>query len=413
MATHRAGRLARTLKFAGAPLFGLYSEPLGGYYDTDIHSVAINRGKSGRGGGVHPSTMEVRLKGLHSAAVTGNNVRFFLRDAPAAAIAARAGVTADAIKSRFTGRMAQSEVDDDGKRFTSTYRAASWINRLYRSPKHATPVAGRGINSFLQDLMGMANPLAGIVLSFHGDFDQIPVTGPPVLFKDAIDKYTKDIGILVRETRDGRSQVMTLPYRITHTAFRLANGVPLTRSQAVTPARWQQRNDWPAQTVQYKLTNPNGNIVTRSVSIATEETPLVSDYDWSHIKAVTDQLYYNAYGMVYETNTRQFSLPSVTVDLLRLLGSDNPYHRMQAGRLLEMEAGDAVFLSGDWPAPVRGVHFAEGIRENITSDAWTLELELVPYAQAMGSAPSPVVPARAWESAAGPWSAETRAWNQA
>lgn len=413
MATHRPGRLARKLGFAGAPLFGLYSEPLTTLYDKDIHSVAIHRGKSGRGGGVHPSTLEVSLKGQYSSAVTGSNVRFFLRDAPAAAIASRAGVTADAIKMRFTGRMSQTEVEDDGKRFTSTYRAASWINRLYRSPKHATPVAGHGVNRFLQELMGMAQPLAGINLSFHGDFDQIAATGAPVLFKDAIDKYTQDIGILVRETRDGRSQVMTLPYRITHTAFRLENGVPLTRSQAVTPARWEQRNDWPAQTVQYKVANENGNVVTRSVSIASAETPLVASYDWSHIKATTDQLYYHAYGMVYETNTRQFSIPSVTVDLLYLLSSSNPYHRMQAGRLLEMEAGDAVFFSGDWPAPVRGVHFAEGIKETITADAWTLNLELVPYAQAMGAAPSPTVPARSWESATGPWSAESRAWNQA
>lgn len=416
MATHKPGRLARTLAAVtgSGPYFGLYSPALGTLYDSEIISAVTHRGKQSRGGGVHPATLEVAVKGAPVLGATGTNVSLTLREGPAARLAAHTGVSADRLRARYSGRLGQVDTEDTGTRLTTTYSAGSWLARLNRSPVHSTPTAGQNLRRVLSDLFKLSTPLAGINVTFHGDFDTLAETTDPVLYKDAIDRYTTNLGILVRETRAGVSQVLPLPYRITAAAAALSTAVPLTRSQAISPARWQQRNEAPPMVVEYWVTNENGFRVQRSVSVeSTGETPETRTEDWGYIRADTNQLYHHAYGMVYESNPRQFAVPSVKVDLLYLLASPHKYHRDQAGQLLALEAGDPVFFSADWPSSLAGVHFAEGITETINTEEWTLELALVPYAHAMGVAPSPKVPARVWTSARYPWKDESRIWRNA
>lgn len=415
MAGYKPGRLARTLGLTGAgSYFALYSSTVGGLYDDQIESVSIHRGKSGRGGGVHPSTLEITVKGMPALDATGSSVRFFLRETQAARLAARLGTTGPQIERRFTGRLGQVDVEDTGKRFTTTYGAASWITRLNYAPARSVPTAGQSVKRVIQDLLTLnrPTPLAGIIGSFHGDFDTLAETSEPVTFKDAISKYTDDLGILVRETRAGVSQVMSLPYRLDYAQRALPRSVPLTRSEAISPAKWEQRNEWPPVIVDYDVTNENGARVTRTAQIAnyTAESPERRALDWSYIRPTTDQLYHHAYGMVYESNPRQYTVPSVKIDLLRLIASPQQYHRDQAGQLLGMEAGDPVYFSADWPSRLRGVHVAEGITETIGPDEWTLDLSLVPYSHAFGAAPAPEVPARSWESALYPWTDDPRPW---
>lgn len=414
MAVYRPGRLRRVLGNGTMWNFSMYSAAMSAY-DGDIQTVTIRRGKSGRGGGVHPATMEITVNGAPVLGLAGSNVRFFLREEPAARLAARVGTTAAAIATRYTGRIGQSSVEDTGRRFATTYSAASWITRLNHSPKAAFPKAGQDLKRVINDLTHqLDSPLAGVNVTFHGDFDTLAADDTPLLFKDGITKYTADLGLLVRETRGGVSQVLTLPYRAAHAAAAMKTAIPLIRSQAISPARWEQRNEWPPQIIDYQITNPNGAVVTRTAQISTGsgETAERVAKDWSYIKPTTDQLSRHAYGMVYETNTRQYSVPSVTVDLLHLISSPNQYHRDQAGQLLAMEAGDPVFFAGDWPDLLRGIHFAEGVTETIGPDTWTLELSLVPHSHAVGDT-TPVVPARVWESAVNRWNEEPRIWSAA
>lgn len=417
MAGYKPGRLARTLGLTGSgPFFGLYSSTVGGLYDEQINAATIHRGKSGRGGGVHPSTLEITVPGLPALDATGSSVRLFLREVPAARLAARLGTTGPAIERRFTGRLGQVDVEDTGKRFSTSYSAASWISRLNYAPARSTPTAGQSVKRVIADLLTLNRPapLAGIEVTFHGEFDAVATTSEPVTFKDAIGTYTADLGILIRETRAGVSQVLSLPYRLDYAQRTLAAALPLTRSQAISPAKWAQRNEWPPVIVDYDVTNENGARVTRTAQIenTTGESPERLALDWSYIHPTTDQLYQHAYGMVYESSPRQYTVPSVKIDLLHLIASPKQYHRDQAGQLLRMEAGDPVYFSGDWPARLRGVHFAEGITETIGPDEWTLDLSLVPYSHAMGSPNNPAVPARVWDSAGNTWNTETRKWSE-
>lgn len=418
MPTYKPGRLYRVLGKVTSyrSLFGMYSEPLGTLYDADIHSLVMHRGKEDRGGGSFPTTLEATVKGQYSSSVAGENVRVFLRDEPAVAVAAHCGTTAEAIKQRFAGRMGQTDVEDTGKRFTTTFGAASWLAQMNYSPVYFAPPAGMSVVSALAYLAHSDEPNRGINMVLHGDAGKIATDQPLTLFKDGVGKYAEDIGILLQERRNGETHIMPLLYRKGLATTQVATTLPLTRSQAISPAKWEQRNERPAVRIEYLVTNAEGGPARRVAEVAntTGEIRETEELDWTYIQVtdVDNQLYREAYGRVLQSSTRQFTVPSVTIDLLHLIGSSKDYHHKQAGQLLALEHGEPVYFSADWPAPLRGVHFAEGINETVDADTWTLELSLVPYAHAMGDTPTPTVPGRTWDSLAGTWNQQTQKWNQ-
>lgn len=420
MATMRPLRLRRELsKVTGAnPAFAFYSDVTGPIYDKDIQGVVINRGKSERGGGHTANTFEMTINGAASAAVTGQNCRFFLRDLAAADLAARTGQTAESIMYRYQGRMGIVSVEDTPQGAFSTLSAASWLTRMYRSSRTTTPLTGQTIDRIFTDVLGLATPPRGVSVQFAGDFDPIFGNQEPVNFKDALTRYGSDIGIGFYEQRDGSTVIMGLPYRKARADNRAATYLPLTRSQAVSPAVWEQTSEYTADRILFDVTNANGSKVTRTIDIESDDTlKETTREDWSYIQSdsagTSGQLYQEAYGRVFESNTRTFSIPSVKIDLLYLINSPYEYHRQQAGQLLAMQVGDPVFFSGDWPNQLAGVHFAEGMTETVTPTSWTIELELVRYAIAVGETIQPTIKPRVWSSANQTWASNTNIWGNA
>ena len=80
MAGYKPGRLKRMLNrvLGDNPIFAFYTT-FGTFYEDDIYSVSIRRGKDSRGGGLNPTTMEIRVKGRLPATLTGTDSRFFIR----------------------------------------------------------------------------------------------------------------------------------------------------------------------------------------------------------------------------------------------------------------------------------------------------------------------------------------------
>lgn len=419
MAIYKPLRLARTLApFAGSQsMFAMYSEPTGTMLDSVIQSVSIHRGKNQRGGGSNPSTMEIVLKDRYAIALAGHNVRFMIRELPAAALAAHIGVTGPEIERRFTGRLGQTRIEDTGKKYTTTFLASSWVAQLQYAPQKHTPLAGDLVMSTIAALTRSGEPLRGMDVHLYGTSDSIASNQDPVTFRDGITRYAEDLGILLQETRDGRTRIFGHEWRMNDTASRVATELPLTRSQAISPAQWEQANERPASRIEFTITNAAGALATRVAEIDIPVTELreTVEIDWGYIKMVPveGQLYREAYGQVFASNTRQFTVPSITVDMLLLIGSDKQYHRDQAGQMLRLEAGDPVFFSRDWPTPLQGVHFAEGITETITPTSWTIELSLLPYAQVVGDSAVLTIRPRVWDSAGtSVWDEQTQKWNE-
>lgn len=412
----RPGRLYRNLPSTiGRALFGFFS-PDTQLYDGQISSVVITRGRDSRGGGLSPSIMEITVPGLVSPAINGSLVRFFMREVPAERLGAIVGKTGAQISNRYQGRAGAVTVDDDGQRYTSTLTASSFSQQMLTSVRASRPLAGQTIARVLNDAFGTldGSVISGIEFGAYGTYDRLAVSEPdPLLFSNVIGTYAEDLGILIRETRAGQTHAYTSTYRRDQAVGPQLDTMPhLTRSQALTPAKWNQHNELSGLRINYSVTNAAGQVSNRTAEIETNMGMLETiDVDWSHINGDdTLQTFLEAYGRVQERSARHFRLDSISVDLLHLINSPHSFHREQAGNLLALEAGDPIFLSGDWPAPLQGIHFAQQIKETISGDEWRLDLSLYPIAQVLGTT-SPPVPARVWESMRHAWDSEARTWD--
>lgn len=409
------GRLYRKLPAEiGRPLFGFFSTEMQ-LYDADISSVTITRGADSRGGGLSPSVMEVTVPGEVAAAINGTTGRFFMREIPADRLGAIVGKAGPEISDRYRGRLASVSVDDDGKRFSSTITASSYTQQMLLSPRASRPLAGQTIARVFNDAFGTldGSVLAGITFGTYGTYDRVAVSEPdPMTFSDVIGKYATDLGILIRETRAGETHAYSSTYRRDLAIGPQLDTMPhLTRAQALSPATWSQSNEQPGLRIEYSVTNAAGAVSVRTAEITTNLGMIETEtLDWTYVNGDdTLQTFLEAYGRVQERSARHYRLESISVDLLHLISSPHEYHRQQAGNLLALEAGDPIYLSGDWPDRIAGVHFAQQIRETITADEWRLDLSLYPIAQVLGTT-SPPVPARVWDSMRHEWDSEPRTW---
>lgn len=418
MVTYKPGRLHR----AFAPITGtlpLFTVNFGSYSvnDTGIHSIVINRGAQGRNVGHNPSTCEVSVTGRRDDFLTGSLLRVVIPTGVAGLIGGFVGAGAADILTRFRGRLGAIGIDDTGRKFTTTVTGSSYLTQMNYSPASFTPRAQQSLVSILRDMAKADEPIRGIDFNSQLGLTNIVQfqAGEPMLFQDGKDTYAADIGILLQERRDGSTRAWSHESRKANVLAALPFQWPLMRNQAIAPGHYEQANERPARRVQFEITNSAGGVATRTAEISNPTGELVETekVDWSIFQtaALDNQLENEAYARVYGSSARLYTLPTVKVDMLALIKVASEYSKRIARQILLLEVGEPIFLSGDWPTRLRGVHFADGIKETITPDEWSFELSLIPHAAAVGSV-SPDVPAKAWDSAIKAWNEETQEWDQ-
>lgn len=412
---NKPGRLYRKLHDIPKPLFALLTNPLPNITDDNIRKIIINRGKSDNSGGVHPATMEVELDN-NLVGQAGNIIALVINFGARNALAAKLGggeAESAYMASRFRGRLGKQSMYDTGKIPTNTLMCSSWSAQLSYSPDvHSVP-SGTDVGILLERILRPSYLAARIPVIKQGTYDATygESTGT---YSDLISKFAGDVGILVRDTRAGDVEILPMPYRRDNALASIETSVPLTRAQALSPATWVQPNETPA--VEYRLkyrdaANVVKTIVTSGTGTVTGTAP-VEDLDWTYFRAYTDQWRY-VHGMRSATFDDRFRLEEVTVDLLELISSPYEYHRRQASFILRMQVGDPVFLGTDWPTSLRGVHFAEGLKEEITPESWTVTMNLIRFRELTGDEAVGTIPARVWDQANYSWDTETRKWDEA
>lgn len=407
MARYRPGRLYRTLARLGipTPLVQITGDTFS-VDDNQITSITLGHGGTDPSPGIQASTCELLLQ-RPSWIKTGEALDVDLTASAAQALAVHTGTSAAYLRDRFTGRVGSQRNEDTPGRLVARLKGASWSAQLGRVNQVRDFAAGATVAWAIASLCTPA-AIPQITTASYGPWDVISEPILDATYRDTIAKLTSDIGTLARDTRDGTLEIWSLPYRMSWAAQQLETKYPLTRSQAISPATWEQPNeDLPAK-VRADWIAADGTVRARSAG-GTEDS-IVDRHDWLHIKAQTDALDMRFESLVAQQWNRVFRLPSVKVDLLYLLASDKTYHRQQAGMLLELNNGDTIGLSGDWSPYIQGIHVVSGIDEKLTKDEWTMTLSLIPYYVAFGDT-SPPVPAVIWESARHPWDDETRIWN--
>lgn len=418
MATFKPGRLRRTLDpIVGTGwLFAMYTPSYSAYEDV-ITSVTITRGTNGRNVGHNPTTIEIGYAGRYDTLTTGEQQRVFLREAQGTALATFLGCTYADIMYRYQGRLGVIDVDDTGKLFHTTTGGSSWLTQMNFSPASFTPTAGESLNSLYLDMTKADSPARGIDFGTALGVTNVShfAAGESTLFKSGLGDFVEDIGVMFQERRDGSTLSYSHSSRNALANTRLATEYPLMRHQAISPGKYKQSNERPAKRIEYTIYNETGGLATRVAEIEnpTGELRETEQVDWSRwqVHDVDNQLNREAYARVFDSSARLYQVPTITVDLLHLIRRGNTYAKQIAKQMLMLEVGEPIFLSGDWPPRIQGVHFAEGIKETIAKDEWTIELSLVPSAAAIGYT-SPEVAGRAWDSVNTSWNSQTKKWNE-
>lgn len=411
----KPGRLYRkTEGIVTRPLFSLTVDDWPTHFDDAISSITIRRGNGDPNGGVGVSTMEVVIPEIvHFSKMTSRTIQLFMSSNRAQQLAAHTGYSDyTKLMNRFKGRIGPVSVEDTGKVTSSstTFACSSWIAQEARSSHRATLTAPIHIDAAL-DLLLYRAPNYYTMAKF-GVWDTLLETIENTRYSDTIGMLTSDYNVLVGDLRNGNARAMTLPYRLSQALARVTTTAPLTRSQAISPARWQQNSESNAKKWRVIRTDSTGArwTSTRYIEGQVAADAETVELDWEHFQERSDHWDYASRARVHQDNIRQYNLPGVKVDLLHLLGSEQHYHRRQAGELLALEIGDSLNLAGDWPAALQGIQIVTEMTETITGSEWTLDLSLAPLLHVFGEYP-PDIPALVWEQATYPWDSESRRWN--
>ena len=408
---------------ATQPMFRIWNSRGVGLNDHEVKSIKISRGSAEPEDGIHTQTMEFETTAFDPVRA-GEPIVVDLTTYGTQRLQALCGAREHIVKPRFSGRIGKQTVNDvqAGNQHT-TFSCASWEAQLNNidAAKHYT--AGESVSAWIMRLgngHGVGMPVlpdwtAPAPASHYG---HVRVSSEqPVTFKDEFDKWTKDIGLYIQTRRDGTNHILSHQYRWDRALANL-DGIyyPITRSQAISPATWEQPAENIAMNHRVDWWGPDGATYQRWGPDPDNINYAYENYDLTHVRWWTnDQQPVNTGKTYYNRNVLvQYRLPSLTFDILRLLNSPYVSHRDQARQLLELEPGDPVYLSGDWYGQLQGVSFAVGIDESITADGWDITLNLADSREVVGEV-SPVVPARTWESASYRWESPPStnlAWNQ-
>lgn len=409
------------------PLISIWSEadPDFAMNDHDITSITINRGGSNSVIGLQDHTMEVNTIASRGAR-TDKPIHCDLTTYGANRLADLTGATASLIKPRYFGRIGRQTIEDLGgiwdpsKWHTNVY-CSKWQSQLENSDRVGNQISGQTVMYLFDHFMNpeysnlpylpkaeFPSPDAHYGAMIN-DYD---LGTAKITYSEFARKYFDDPGFYVQNTRKGADRVLTMQYRWSVAMSRLENQIPITRSQAISPATWEQPNeDRPRNHRVYWTDDSGPRTSVTGPDPSDVRIPLV-EHDIKHIRFYTDHQplhrNYAAYGA--DRSDSGYRLPSVTIDLLRLIASDEPSHRVQARQLLNLEMGDPVFLGGDWYVNTQGVSFASGIVEKITPDRWDLELSLTPSYPTVGEW-SPDIAPQTWESARIPWNSANWPWD--
>lgn len=403
------------------PLFRLTVNGWENQDDNTIQAVTINRGLGQPGGGVAVTTLEVDVAGdFAQAPFTGSSIRLVINDTTALRyLTGVLGRPATDFADRFRGRVGPIEVPDNGNGRTMSTKltCSSWISQEAYSGRKRTLTRPTFLNDAVQQLMYAEGRL--YTMHSYGERDVLYETIENTTYGDEINKLTADYEILIGDLRNGDARFMYLPWRVEQAAARVYTQAPLMRSQVIAPAKWEQANETYATKYEIRFVGPDGNMTgtTRYSQSSLAPAADTRDLDWSYIQSRTNHWDFASRAIIYRQTTNRFAIPSVKVDLLRLLTSDNPYDRRVAGELILAETGDTVNLAGDWPNLIGGVYVITGMTEKITPDEWSINMSLATASAALGTVLSDIpdqdnIPPLVWDQATRTrWSDDDRKWN--
>lgn len=390
--------------------------------DDSLQNVTIRHGSAGPEASHAVPTIEFSINGRIGEF---RNERLSLKLNPTLAnrYAAYSGgsIAAASLIDRFTGRGASRTVEDRGPNDqTTTITGSNWASLLKGARRTITPVVGERTSDLLTRALNhpsMGNRIT-TTFSTSADFDRVQGEVKPATISEIVSKYGTDLGIHLQQERSGTIEILPLTRRRALMLAQLEQyRWPILRSEGISPASWAQPTEQADTQYVLEWATANGSEYSLPWPLPAGVTPFMlkeESVEWRHVTrdSGNDELLMTA--LTITTNLPRTELDSLTIDLIYLLSSGNPYHQRIAAQLLALNEGDAVFLSRDWLPQIRGPYFAQEITETISPDEWTLTLNLSHARKVLGlyDRDIPEVPARVWESARLAWGETNSTWNK-
>lgn len=402
-------------------LFELYSPVHGLLNDDEIMSVSVSRGNASQPVGLAVSTMTAEVRRpLDRCPSHLSLVRFRLTQHGLDRLAALTGSGAAGanLQKRFEGKIATQRVTDEGDgdvpRWRTQMQCGEWLSLLSTVDRGATVTRQRpGQNWILDSLIRRSalppaqtdTPVAWLGQTWHHRY--FAPDDPDVLTlgtSEALDTWCEKTGTLLRTTRSGQVQALTLDYRESQgEAWRDLRPQPLLRSQCLRPTSWVQDPTIP-HSVTWTDRSPTDARVLVGHRISVGRLGDVDAYPTEDIDMKTvipvgpNGLNDAMTARVSRTAPDRYQVERLTVDLLHLLTSPLSIDRAQARQLLLAEIGDPITLAYDWPNEVHGVKFITQMTETVTPNSWRIELDLEPWNRVIGK-PEPSPAGRTWHTA--------------
>lgn len=393
--------------------------------DHHITAITITRGSADSVFGTQNHTIEVdTIVSLGDR--TDQSIRLKLTPYGQSLLSSRLDYSASGFADRYFGRVGTQRIRDaggihDGSKWHASLYGSKWQSQLEISDRVGNQISSSTVYYLMDHFMNPGYSHLGELpaaqfpaptADYGTMINNLDLGEAKITYSEFTNRYFDAPGFYVQNLRTGADRVLTLDHRWSVTMARLETYYPLTRSQCLAPTEWEQpRQDRPRNHRIYWRSPTGPSQATTGPDVNDVRIPLV-EVDASYIRFDTDtqpmRRNHAAYGA--ERIDTGYRLPSLTIDLLRLIDSGKYDDKRQAIQLLLMEMGDPVFLSGDWHASLSGILYATGIKETITPDRWDLELSLTPSIAAVGQW-SPPIPARIWDSANHAWDSETRQWD--
>lgn len=422
-------RLWRTLGLTG-PLLTVTSPAL--QADLDDHSLSSLTIEAGTTmAGMSTAAATITAAGVHTLATTTDTaVNIDLTPHGAARLSALTGRTAAALTARFRGRFSGQKVTDTGNVTTTTLTAQDWPALVSQLDKGAEANQSEpSVWTLYESLLNSTGipELYDKLVPWGSVWPWVrwaPDTPDPYLIgtSDVTGKFAADLGILIRQARDGVYTAWSHDHiRALADQWSAINPDPLQRSQVLKPVEWTRASTIPTRiswTQQLGIGDHNntGSYMTGRTTLASK----IDDVDMTHVWDIGSTSLAPSEDFLAVMNARasrasEYSLTveTVTVDVLALLERNSGVDRPVIGQLLTMNHGDPIALGYDWPDEVAGVYFAARIIHRITPRSWRIELDLMPEAHVSGWKAAPDLTGRTWETAyprPTPWDQPATTW---
>lgn len=425
MPRYKPGRLHRKLSPNGTPLFEIVTSGRT-FNDLDINSFTIRRGNADASPEISPSSLTFKTPGANSIPA-GTSVKVRLTTY-ASILFAGAYVSRFSILERFNGRRAACSVEDiawkagRSSKFYTDVSATSWTSLLRNTSRRVSATAGQNVGSELAYAMNHPG-LVGkqeTTVDHLASFDTVYETENGLTMEEITSKYGTELQTLFQHRRSGSVSLLTQNRRNYLLDYPGTLQDPILRSQTLSPAEWD--TDIETESTQFIVNRrlANGTPYSQVWPLPTDVTAVTlkdQEINMLHVLPTGNWVTYSrlANSLNLKSNYSRMEIKSLRFDMIQLLSSSRETDRKCAAQLLFLEAGNAIYLSGDWPEGVRAPYFANEITETVTPDSWEIQLTVFHPRDVLGRLDSEIkpVPAKAWDSATYPWNDETRQWNQA